>query len=373
MSTSPDSTSPSSLERIASGASWNDFCDVLKRAGATILADNAPDDPLDQAEGFRYLSRLTRAALEVFVEHADPRAPVLHRPVHETAKIGADNPDNHYQNAAISGQYEYRIWGTRGTVHYLGFGTQAGNYGSTGRSGPTGYLESADLEIESDGSFEILVSCEKKPGNWLPMEPDTETLIVRQTRLDHQREELAQLTIERIGDDTTPSPATPEAIDRGLTASSNLVVGCAALFANWADGFRKHTNQLPEFDQGVSLAAGGDPHICYYHSYWELEPEQALLIEVMPPECEYWNFQLNNHWMESLDYRFHRVAINKHQAHYGEDGSLCVVVAHRDPGLPNWIETAGHRHGTMCFRWVRAAAHPQPHTRVVELSDLSNR
>ena len=358
------------LQRIESGAAWSDFCDTLKRAGDTILSDRSPDDPLDRAEGFRYLTRLTRAALEVFVEHADPRAPVLHRPVHETAKIGADNPDNYYQNASISGKYEYRIVGKRGSVHYLGFGTQAGNYGSTGRSGPTGYLESADMQIDPNGHFEILVSCRKQSGNWLPMEPDTETLIVRQTFLDREHEKLAELEIKRIDGDSTPSPLTPDAIDRGLTASSNLVVGCAALFANWAEGFRKHKNQLPEFDQGISLAAGGDPHICYYHSYWELEPEEALVVEVIPPECEYWNFQINNHWMESLDYRFHRIAINKHQARLRDDGSVRIVLAHTDPGVDIWLETAGHRRGTMCFRWVRAADHPQPQTRVVKLSEL---
>ncbi|MDE0196221.1 MAG: hypothetical protein OXP08_11800, partial [bacterium] len=43
---------------------------------------------------------------------------------------------------------------------------------------------------------------------------------------------------------------------------------------------------------------------------------------------------------------------------------------HRDPGLPNWIQTAGHTSGTMCFRWVRAKQHPQPRTRLVKLDSL---
>jgi hypothetical protein len=47
-----------------------------------------------------------------------------------------------------------------------------------------------------------------------------------------------------------------------------------------------------------------------------------------------------------------------------------IVVAHRDPGLPNWVNTVGHESGTMCFRWVRAQAHPQPRTRVVDLAEL---
>jgi hypothetical protein len=84
----PDATA---AQRLMTGKSWEEFCDTLKSAGKTILAEGSPENPLDRAEGFRYLSRLARAALETFVEHADPLAPVLHRPVHETAKIGADN------------------------------------------------------------------------------------------------------------------------------------------------------------------------------------------------------------------------------------------------------------------------------------------
>src|SRR3954451_20822842 len=113
-------------ERIMSATTWNEFCDYLKMAGGVILRDSSPADPLTRAEGFRYLSRVARAGLEAFLEHADPRAPVLMRMVHETVKMGADNPDNHYQNAPISGQYEYRIVGNRGTIAYLSFGTQAG-------------------------------------------------------------------------------------------------------------------------------------------------------------------------------------------------------------------------------------------------------
>jgi hypothetical protein len=74
--------------------------------------------------------------------------------------------------------------------------------------------------------------------------------------------------------------------------------------------------------------------------------------------------------MESLDYRYYRITINKHTARYEDDGSLRIVVAHEDPGHPNWIETAAHHQGTMCFRWIRADEHPQPATRVVKLSEL---
>ncbi|MBW2698050.1 MAG: hypothetical protein JRE70_16330, partial [Deltaproteobacteria bacterium] len=73
-------------ERVMDGRTWADFCDALKRAGDVVLREGSPADAFERAEGFRYLSRLTRVALESYVEFADPRHPVLRRPAHETVK-----------------------------------------------------------------------------------------------------------------------------------------------------------------------------------------------------------------------------------------------------------------------------------------------
>lgn len=361
-------------QRIVSGQSWDEFCDTLKAAGAALNFPGAPRDPFNQAEGYRYLTRLTRAGLMAFLEHADPRAPVLHRVVHETVKMGADNPDNFYQTACISGEYDYVIRGQRNTVKYLGFGTQIGHYGQGGGLPPSGYLESSAIKLEADGSFLVHVSCKPHAKNWLPMQPQTGCLIVRQTFLDRTREVPADLIIERVGGDAVPTPLTPKQVDDGLKSASTLVAGAALLFAKWARDFQRHSNQLPLFDPAVSTAAGGDPNIRYYHSHWALAPDEALLIEVTPPVCEHWNFQLNNYWMESLDYVNFQIHTNKHLARYEKNGSVKIIIAHHDPGLPNWLSTAGHESGTMCFRWIKLQSPddaPQPQTRVVKWSHIA--
>ncbi|HKP55257.1 MAG TPA: hypothetical protein VJV78_00975, partial [Polyangiales bacterium] len=128
---------------------------------------------------------------------------------------------------------------------------------------------------------------------------------------------------------------------------------------------------LPLFEPALAAAAGGAEDITYYHGYWLLAEHEALVIDLQPPDCDYWNFQLNNHWMESLDYRYYTIALNKHSAVAAPDGLVRLIVAHRDPGLGNWIDTCGHRRGTMCLRWVRARERPLPRTRVVALDRLA--
>ena len=46
--------------RVISGASWAQFCEALKAAGAEVLRPETPATELDRAEGWRYLTRLTR-------------------------------------------------------------------------------------------------------------------------------------------------------------------------------------------------------------------------------------------------------------------------------------------------------------------------
>lgn len=371
-------------QKVADGTLWGEFCDLLKYAGATLQREGSPKDLQSQAEGVRYLSRLTRAALETFVEYADPMAPVLQRVVHETAKMGADNPDNFYLNAAVDGRETYRIHGRRNTVQWLEFATQRGSYGQSRGMPPTGRLDAVDMTLGPDGEFEIIMSA-TEPGaredgsrpDWLSMTDETGTLIVRQSRLDHGREELAEIHIERLGPDGEPMPATPGPLDpdrlaAGLLQAGLLVPGASAIFADWAEGFQSHVNELPRFDQELSDRMGGVPEITYHHSAWRLAPDECLVIEAVPPPCDHWNFQLNNHWMESLDYRYHRIHTNSAIAATEPDGSIRIVVAHDDPGHPNWIRTVGHTFGTMCFRWVRAevADPPEPATRVMKLADL---
>jgi hypothetical protein len=55
------------------------------------------------------------------------------------------------------------------------------------------------------------------------------------------------------------------------------------------------------------------------------------------------------------------------------DGSIRIVVAHRDPGLAgaNWLDTAGHDGGIWQFRWLEADAVEIPEPCVVAWSELA--
>jgi hypothetical protein len=115
---------------------------------------------------------------------------------------------------------------------------------------------------------------------------------------------------------------------------------------------------------------GGAKDIFYAHAYWQIAADEALLITVTPPDCYYWNFQLNNWWMESLDYRFHQISVNKHSAVRDGDGGVTIICTAQNPGHGNWIDTCGHSEGTALLRWAGALEYPLPKARIVKLEDL---
>ena len=360
-------------QKVVDGTAWREFCDLLADAGQAILEEGNPEDPLDRAEGFRMLTRLLRGRLESVLEHGRPEQPVLVRACHETVKIVGENPDNHYLGASLDGTYDYRIWGTRGESKWLSFNLFSGAGFGGGGPGTGETLHEEQMHIEPDGTFELVISQREHPGNWLRSEPDTRSIAIRQTFLDRANQEHAELHIERIGDDgAPPAPLTPEELYLSLVHTGFYVKGVAEIGARWATRQAQWPNQFTDEAEDELTDKFKDPQIKWHQAYFAIDEHEALVVEVVPPDCEYWMIALHNHWMETLDYVHHQATLNCHSAHLEPDGSARFVVAHRDPGVPNWLDTAGHRHGTVGVRWVGPdVVDVLPSTRVVPLASLT--
>ena len=362
--------------RIFSGEAWRDFCRRLSLAGDAVLRPEAPASMLNRAEGFRYLTRLLRIGLIQNLEAADPDFPFFYRPADEITKYGGDNPDNVYWSAMVRGDRDYRITGTRGTMYYFSIGSKAFRMEKDGTIESTGELNGADMKWASDGRFEIVVSS-KQPNadNWLPMSPETNFLLMRQTYLDRATEIPGSFKIERIGGPTSPAPLDPQFLETALRRTADFVHGNALKFGDWLPGFQATPNQMPQMDQERFWKAGGDPLLRYHYGYFRLAADEAWVIRVIPPECIYWSFALYDWWLETLDYRYHRITVNKHSAKLNDDGSLTlqVVAAYATSASMNWIDTAGHLEGLALFRWLGAPTNPEADCRVIKLSDLQRR
>jgi len=360
------------IEKIRTAEAWNEFCDLLKKAGEVIHREDLELSDFDRGEGHRYLSRLLRAGIQSFAENTGPLYPEF-RAMPLLVKMGLDNPDNFYVGAPVNPKYDYRIRGKRGTIHYLSFAAQSQNFAARGKiAGGAGHIEDSELKLEADGSFEIIASQKEQPGNWLRMADYTSQILIRQSFLDRNSEKPVEVEIECLQPHDAPPPLDAARVPGQLMGSAMYAIGCAQWFADWVVDFRNHApvNSFHLPDEEQHRKVGGDPNVRIWLGEWKLAPDEALVIEAKPPKCDYWNFQIANIWGESLDFVNRRVHTNSHTTTYNDDGSWQIVVAHQDPGHPNWMDTAGHDHGIMGVRWVRATEHPEPKTRVVKFSEL---
>ena len=168
-----------------------------------------------------------------------------------------------------------------------------------------------------------------------------------------------------------PPRSTPEELYLSLVHAGFYVKGVAEIGARWAARQAQWPNQFTDEAEDDLTDKFKDPQIKWHQAYFDLDEDEALVVEVMPPDCEYWMIALHNHWMETLDYVHHQATLNCHSAELEADGSARFVVAQRDPGVANWLDTAGHRHGTVGVRWVGPdVIDVLPSTRVVPLASL---
>lgn len=354
---------------LLSGRAFTDLLDALTRAGAVLASDRAPTHPVDRASGYRHLLVLLALAIDEALRPSDPSDPFFAPAnVDNVLKWGMDCPDAAYTGAAIRPDATYRITGRRSTVRYLGFQAMAG-------IANTGNIVADDLEMGPDGTFEIILSADPHPGNWMALADGTTSVVVRQFFYDWDSEEPASLDIECLDAGGGARPAGPTeplsaaGIGRQLGALGAFVEASLAFWLDVEEGGRAQGLNLFRPPAPLTAMGAAAENVSVWGS-WDLGDDEVLLIEVTPPTAVYWSVSLGTYWWETIDYANHQSSLNGHQAVLDDDGVFRAVVSARDPGVANWLDTAGHHQGAMIFRWLRADGAPVPATRVLARADL---
>ncbi len=346
---------------------WSHLLDRLRVAADVVQSDPANHNRVDLAAGMRHLLVLLAAGIdEVLRFDPDPVLCVQPTSTDDLVTWGMECPDCIYTRALLRRGESYRLFGNRGTARYVGLQTMNGIVATAN--------ELVDeLEVDADGNFEVVLSAEERAGNWMRIDGDHPTLTVRHFFYDWDTEVASSLRIERLGDPgdiaaPNDGPVDREvAVSRQLVALGDFVHDNLAFFLQFgaaapSNGF------LPPIDRSdMGAAAENRPVI----GRWELGPEEALIVEVEPPEGIYWSFSIGNPWWETIHYGRHQSSLNAHQAAVDSDGLVRVVLCERDPGVANWLDTAGHSNGPIILRCVRTKTAPTPITRIVPFEHIA--
>ncbi len=350
-------------------ASWDQFCEQLKSAGDLIFRDTTPSADIDRAKGFRLLARNIALGLQFHLENNDPNFPELLHYFDPLRKQGGDNTDALYVGAPINGEHTYRITGHRGTAQY--FAVTVLEDGNTPWGGAVvGNLIDNDLHIEADGSFELIVGPDEHSGNYIKTTPGTWRITFRQFFADWENEEPMHARIDCLSDVTHDPNLSPERIQQGLLDASAWVKESTGYWSDMLNRWQARPNDFVSYrqldDNAIDATPGGEPLICY----WRVPKDEALIVRVTPPSASYWAVEFGNYWWESMDYRYRLCSTNCHHAQLEDNGELLLVVAHEDPGVPNWLDPSGHGEGYIALRWINADHYPKPECVQLKAADL---
>jgi len=387
------SVEQSASERLLSGAAWDDLCEILKRAGKVVDQFGDEIDELDRVEWYRFLSRLVRHGFQRYIENSEPDRPrLLDTPWRQG--INFQSPDqDHLIAEFFDGAHDYRITGNRGTIPYFVMAAWEGdfpadhgarNWAEAGIGGlsefdpavmrTTAFISSDQIDFDSDGNFSVLVTRDEPSdgSNWLPIVGSSVGVLVR--TLYHLREETLAplLRIERL-DGTVPRPLRAHELSAGLARAGQIALGYAELVRRWwQENLDSRPNHI-QFDRAMYLANGGVADRHHGFGIWECGRDEAVVVDFLPVECNYWILQLCNIWQENLDnYEDGNGYLQKYRALYGPDGSVRVVIAHQHPGVgANWIDPFGHVHGGWSLRLIQThSAPPEVIVRRLPLAEL---
>lgn len=408
MSSGPDEA------KIALRAAWDDMIESLHAARDAIDQPELMPPPASDrnlAEGYRYLMGYLHSAIERAF-HDDPRRPRFRTALSDITRGTIDNADAIYFYAPLDGRRSYLVRGRTGDTrhwrgepgasgvpkapHYLIFEVSSG--GLTGDSGDlgelrpgvksqTGRLDSSAIRVEDDGQFEILLAPSRPQGysgNFIstlkvvdlphPLDPDlgperyASYISGRQLFNDWEHEEAIHLEITPVDDPgRPPSPYSARQAAVEVRRMGEIVRGQLHFWnAFWTipmGTYGERSGSLPgvafprntfnRINAASGATGGGMSTNLYAGGVFELAEDEALVIENrIPLQPDYLGFQLSNLWGESLDYANRTGSLNGRQSVPDADGVLRLVIAHRDPGVPNWLDTGGHREGFMAPRWA---------------------
>ena len=338
-------------EESESRKAFHELLDLLRTLDERFLGPEwLISSPADVGEGLRAIMHLLQGGLAGYFDD-DADHPTFRRIVSATRKFTGDNADTIYYDAPVSPKRVYRIRGNVAGACYVSLTVEAG--GPDGRFGArtAGAINDTEFTVGADGSFEVIAGGAERARNWIGLPPDA-TRITTRHYYEEERSHAADptplipLSIEVVGETLPPAaPYSDTSVAAGIRRVINFVetrtLGMGRPGTREQPAFvSKMPNQfVPPVKPGDFALAAVDA--AYSMAMVMLQPNEALVVRGRWPKCRFANLSLWNRHMQTFDYSTRRVSLNRKQTVLETDGSFRMVIAHRDPGVPNWLDTEG--------------------------------
>ena len=360
------------------GLEWEKLIDGLRPLGAAMRArvpERLRGDPQIMAESMRLLlAGVARAGSDALV--GDRRHPMFVPELNIAQNIFQPNADTIYKSCMIEPGGSYVIRGDRGTVRMIILAQMGPDTLRTGKHHPLlGQIDFDSLTLDANGHFELVISPRQPSGHtgdWRQLDPLCEKFMVRIVGCDWGVEREPRFGIARLDVDEARGRPGIEALHHAFAEIPGIAGVCALAFPTHVEELRNegHLNALKIFDVSQMSGLVGQ---FYYEGAYELADDEALITEVrVPASYRYWSIILTNELYETTDWYNNQASLNDKQGLVDSDGVFRTVISARDPGVHNWLDTAGYPAGAIQGRWFEASEKPMPSIKKVRLDEVSH-
>ena len=361
---------------MSDGLEWEKLIGGLRPLGDAMRArvpERLRGNPQVMAEAMRLLlAGLARASSDALV--GDRRHPLFVPELNIAQNIFQPNADTIYKSCLIGPGGSYVMKGGRGTTRMMILAQMGPDTLRTGKHHPVlGQGDFDTLAIDADGRFEVTISPERPAdhaGDWWRLEPGCEKLMIRIVSCAWGIEREPRFGIARLDVDEAKGRVPAAELHRAFAEMPGIAAVCALAFPTHVEDLREQgfLNALKVFDVSQMSGLQGQS---YYEGAYELADDEALISEVRIPErYRYWSIILTNDLYETTDWVNNQSSLNDMQGVVDDDGVFRTVISARDPGVHNWLDTAGYSSGAVQGRWFGASATPNPTLRKVKLREV---
>ena len=353
---------------VVTGEAWRSFCTRMAEVGDRILADDFPSSASARAEGVRHLANQVACWLTYALGSTDPDHPVFFRSSDPVYLWGGPNVDQVARRALISGAGVYRISGEMGSCEEFVLQVKSGKVQSGGADVDHEVFAS-DLGIGPGDAFEIVLGGPPVPGHWVELGSDASFVHIRDYYFDWQARQPATFVIDRVDSHGPPGQVAPERVG-ALLEDAAAQVEHSIVFWNDYQRRMRAANPVNTFSPPAG-AARGVQDIVYSHAFVALGAEEAMVVELDGRDAAWWGVQLyNRSWYEPLDFAHRAASRNQRQVAPHADGPVTLVLAGRDPGVANWLDTEGRDEVLATVRWWRPVHEPSLRAYLTPLAAL---
>lgn len=344
--------------------------DGAANLGDRLISGDFPGASEDRAEGFVHLTGQLNCWLSWSVLHDDARRPRFQRQNDLVTPWGGPNADNVYRHARISSDRRYRITGRMHSCQEFMLAIRAG-FMHEERWGTLREISATELGIAEDDEFSFTLG--NSPDDDVNLPDGAVMASIREYYYDWRPLEPATFTITCLDDDVDPPRRRITEVDVADNLRRGLV-GAEHSVENWNRYMSEHRakavdntfDEVKSIDKGLAAAR-------YRFCFWNLQPDEALIVTATVPEARYWSFQLYNMaWFELVEPNERQTSLNMRQTLIDADGLIRLVVAHRDPGVANWLDAGGRDVGLLTARWFWFTSNPEISTDVLPVDDVAS-